>query len=97
MWLPTLSDVSLDRFTYRNDREPGARRTGGTIGSAVEQVDSFAEDALGEEGRGGNELECEHCAFVLTIKSDGWFGPREYGACLDSVLKLRRQETGSFI
>lgn len=47
-------------FTHRDERVPDPCTARGAIGSAVEQVNSFAEDTLGEDDRGGNVLEGKH-------------------------------------
>lgn len=65
--------ADVQQVTYHNKREPGLGNTGTAVGTAVQEVDALSalgqlgvlsrggKSALGDESRGGEGLEGNHC------------------------------------
>ena len=60
-----MARVGPDRPTHRNNREPSLGVTSTAKGPAVQQMDSLAEHAPGEDSRSNDDFEAEHFEFRL--------------------------------
>ena len=65
-----MARVDPDWPTHRNNGEPARGVASAPKDPAVEQMDSLAEHAPGEESRSDNDFEAEHFEFGLVNQGE---------------------------
>ena len=65
-----MARVDSDWPTHRNNGEPGLGDASAAKGPAVEQMDSLAEHAPGEQSRTDHDFEAEHFEFGLVNQGE---------------------------